>query len=139
MIERKKRLLGLALGVLVVWPAVHVGLVAALDLDPARFCGFADYAKPPSYQWVLLIELRGEREVHMHNSWFSTPTRQIYRDFRKRRTALGRPVAPHDLAEAILAERPEMEGLKIVVMRDEISAATSRSVARPATAYLYRR
>jgi hypothetical protein len=139
VIARKKRALGLLLGLLAAWPAVHLALVPALGIDPWRFGGFATYATTVPYQYVLIIELRGDAEVHLHNSWFSPETRQVYRDYRRRRATLGQLAAPHELAEAILAERPEIQALRIVALRDEISAVTSRSVGRPASAYLYRR
>lgn len=139
MIRRKKFLLGVALGLLLLWPAVHVVVVRALDLDPRAFGGLATYAMPPRHQWVLLIELRGDKEVHMHQSWFSKETRLVFRDYEKRRLALGKLAPPHELAEAILAERPEIQALKIIVLQDEISASTARSVARPGTAFIYRR
>jgi hypothetical protein len=136
---RKKLALALLLGLLGVWPAAQAVLVETFDFGPARFLGFADNATTATQQWVLLIELRGEQEIHLHNSWFSVETRGIYREYRKRRAALGKLAPPHRLAEAILAERPEINGLKIVVMRDQVSAKTSRTVARPGTAFLYRR
>jgi hypothetical protein len=139
VIRTKKRILFAILGLLAIWPLVHVVLVARLELDPWRFCGFAEYATPSEYQQIFMIELRGDMEVHLHHSWFTRDTRDVYRRYRKQRTTFGKLAPPHELAEAILAERPDIEGLKILLARDRISAETSHSVTTPATAFVYRR
>lgn len=132
------RLFFALLGLVLVWPAVQMALAAALELDPSKFCGFAMYATPAFEQRVLMIELRGELEVHIHNTWLADPARNAYREYRKRRALLGRLAPPHELAEAILDERPEMRGLKIVVLRDIASVRTASTIALPGTAFIYR-
>ena len=139
MIAVKKRVLFAILGVLIVWPLLHIGLVARLDLDPWGFCGFAKYATPVSHQRVYMIELRGDKEVHLHNSWLADDTQDVYRKYQKQRSFLGTLAPPHALAEALLAERPDIEGLKIIVKRDVVSPRTFRTVERPGTAFIYRR
>jgi hypothetical protein len=139
VIEAKKRVLAGILALLVVWPAVHYGLVAALDLDPWRFCGFAMYATPAAHQWVFMIELRGDKRVHIHHTWLTDEGRKAYRTLRKDRALLGELAPPHALAQAIFDERPEIEALEIVLIRDVISPRTSHTIARPGTAYIYRR
>ncbi len=135
----KRRVLLTALAALVAWPIAHPFVVEALDLDPWRFCGFAMYATPSTYQRVYLIELRGDREVHLHPSWFSDDAKDRIQEYKRQRSVLGELLPPHEVAELVFAERPEIEGLKIVVQRDAISARTSRVTPEPATAFLYRR
>jgi len=139
VIRAKKRILFAILGLLVVWPLAHVVLVAQLELDPWRFCGFAEYATPSAHQQVFMIELRGDMEVNLHHSWLTNDTRDVYRQYKKKRATFGKLAPPHELAEAILAERPDIEGLKILLARDRISAETSRIVTTPATVFVYRR
>lgn len=137
--QLRKRVLFTVLAALAIWPIPHYFLVAALDLDPWRFCGFAMYATPSLYQRVFVIELRGDREVHLHPTWFSPDIKRQIDEFKRRRGTLGELVPPHTIAELIFAERPEVEGLKIVVEREIVSAETSRVTPQLATAFIYRR
>ncbi len=139
MIRAKKRILFGILSVLAVWPLLHYVMVETFEMDRWRFCGFAMYATPSTYQWVHIIELRADREVNLHESWFRSETRKLFKEYLKKRSTLGKLAPPHELAEAILAELPDMEGLKIILIRDDISPRTSRIVPHPGTAYIYRR
>jgi len=60
-IARKKRLVLVLLGIVLLWPLVHRALVAEYGLNPWKFFGFAMYCVPVVEPQVRLFVDYGER------------------------------------------------------------------------------
>lgn len=123
----RRRLLGaITLGVL-VWPAVHLGLVARYGIDPWELFGWAMYARPPA---------RVQVAVEVERGGVTRPWRPMGADrrrleaFARRRTALGRLASPEPLAGHVFAADAAIDAVTIVLRSVELDPGTARLVAR---------
>ena len=58
MLELKKRLAIIALGIITLWPGLHFGLYQGFGIDPWKLFGWAMYTKPQEVQQLGVFELR---------------------------------------------------------------------------------
>jgi hypothetical protein len=115
---------GVVLAVL-VWPLVHLVLVARYEVDPWELFGWAMYAQPAARVQVRVdVERDGVRSPLRAMG----ATRQAIRDYARRRTALGRLAPPDALAQSVLESRSEAEAVWIVLRRIELDRRTAHLV-----------
>ena len=108
-----------------LWPLAHRALVARYELSPWKLSSFAMYASPhPPILVGLLVPSEG-RLVPLDETALPTLARIQLDRFRVERHVLGRLRQPDDLARTVLAARPELPTLLIVVQRTWIDPATA--------------
>lgn len=116
--DRKSRLVGLALLVLTLWPAVHLCLCFAYDLSPWKLAGWGMYAEPRLAPMAL--EVYGGRDGGSTNEPLPAPSahlRQLASEFLERYRWLRRLTRPDDFAAAVFAEHPQWTRLRIELSR----------------------
>lgn len=110
---RRRALLGLTIGV-ILWPIVHLGLVARAGIDAWELFGWAMYSRPEARVQVRVdVERDG---THEPLRAMGALRRQIERYARDRST-LGRLASPADLLEAVFASDPSIEAMELVRRR----------------------
>ena len=118
---RRRLMRGVVLAVL-VWPLIHLVLVARYEVDAWELFGWAMYARPAARVQVRVdVELEGARSPLRAMG----ETRQAIRDYARRRTALGRLAPPDALARSVLESRPDVEAVWIVLRRIELDRRTA--------------
>ena len=111
----RKRVLGIALLVLTVWPVVQIASTELFETSPWKFAAWGMYSLPDSRPGVRIeveavgrFEKRPWEEVGMDLA-------PLVRRFQFLRDYLGLLVQPDALAEAILERHPEWPAITIVV------------------------
>jgi hypothetical protein len=123
---RRRALLGLTIGV-ILWPIVHLGLVARAGIDAWELFGWAMYSRPEARVQVRVdVERGGTREPLRA---MGALRRQIERYARDRST-LGRLASPADLLEAVFASDASIEAIELVRRRVELDRGTAMLVAQ---------
>ncbi|HEY8518164.1 MAG TPA: hypothetical protein VIS07_21855 [Candidatus Binatia bacterium] len=121
-----------------LWPLCHRALVAWLDVNPWKLGGFAMYttATPP-----LLIGLFSERDGRLgliEPSTLPLDAQRLLERFERERHALGDLRSPDDVAQRVLAARPDVERLVVVVQRMALDPQSARMTAHKRS-YTYAR
>jgi hypothetical protein len=117
------------------WPLVQRGLVAGYGIDPWKLGGFAMYAAPSPPLLVVLVD-PDRAGTAIDERTLSAPLRRALDRFRIERHALGRLREPRALAAAVLAERPDLAALVVVVQTARLDVRTARmTTSRDAYAY----
>ncbi len=95
-----------------LWPAVHLGLVAAARVDPWEFFGWAMYSQPAARVQVRVeVERAGAREPLRA---MGAMRRQV-EAYARERTTLGRLASPDALLAAVFASDPSIEAIDLVL------------------------
>ena len=110
----KKRAVAVLLALIAVWPAVHHVLAQRYLFDPWRFFGWAMYSTPDQRLLVNVAAVEDERARLLD---LQPPLLDEARQFAHRRSILGKWVSPYDLAQSVLAERTEADGVLIQIRR----------------------
>ena len=110
---RQRAMVGILLAVL-LWPVVHLGLVARARVDPWELFGWAMYSRPAARVQVAVDVERAGRLVPLRAMG---EMRRRVGDYARARTALGRFARPDDLLTAIFESDPSIEAVE-VVLRD---------------------
>jgi len=113
-------------------------MVAVYDTNAWRLGGFAMYATPPARTRVAIIEKRGIQEVVPLDSALPATLVRERRLYSIRRGSLGSLLRPDALAEAYFKARPDVDHIEVVIIREMLSASTSR-IERRESSYLYDR
>lgn len=121
-----------------VWPLVHRGLVAWLDLNPWKLGGFAMYttASPPLA--IDVFGLAAGRVLVLDAASLPTQARIEHERFARARHALGELARPDELAAILLQARPELSQVAVLIRHFSLDPATARMVERR-TQYTYDR
>jgi len=124
----KARAVAVLVGLLAVWPLCHRALAAWLGVNPWKLGGFAMYttATPPLV--VDVFGLQGGRVVVLDEASLGTPARAALERFARERHALGELRRPDDLAALVLASRPELAQVAVLVRRYALDPATALMV-----------
>jgi hypothetical protein len=129
----KRNAVAALLAFVAIWPIAHRALVARYEIDPWKLGGFAMYATPTLPVLLgVLVEGEGEgagRLVPLDESSLPLAARARLDRFRVERVALGRLREPRDAARAILAARPDLHGLVVLVQRTTLDPRSARTVA----------
>jgi len=108
-----------------LWPLAQRALVLRTGSDPWRLGGFAMYATYQSTQVAFFrVEPGGLRLVD--ESTLGGAARAEILRFRRMRSALGRMASPDAAVRALVAARPELEHVVVVVQRLWLDPATGR-------------
>jgi hypothetical protein len=117
------------LAVAALWPLAHRVLVARFAIDPWKLGGFAMYATPTLPVLVAVFAPQAGRLALLDESTLPAGVRARLDRFRVERVALGRLREPRDAARAILAARPDLHGVVLVVQRTTLDPRTARTVS----------
>jgi hypothetical protein len=112
-----------------LWPLAQRALVARYEIDPWKLGGFAMHATPSLPVLVAIFAPESGRLVLLDESSLPASVRARLDRFRVERVALGRLREPRDVARAILAARPGLAGLVVVVQRTTLDPRTARTTA----------
>jgi hypothetical protein len=114
-------------GLVLVWPLVHAGLVARYGIDPWELFGWSMYALPaPRVQVRVDVERGGEtRPLRAMGA-----RRQRVKAFARRRIGLGTFASPEPLARALLSEDATLDAVVIVTREISLDRKSARLVAR---------
>jgi hypothetical protein len=119
-----------ALVVFALWPLAHRALVAALDLNPWRFSGWAMYATPifPKRIYLFQVDPRAgaaAEPVEVPESQWSSAMRHEARRYAVRRTNLGRLAGPPDqLGQLAVSEHGATGMIAVVVQNRRLNLTT---------------
>jgi hypothetical protein len=125
----KRNAVAALLGFVALWPLTQRGLVARFEIDPWKLGGFAMYATPSLPVLVAVFAPEAGRLALLDESSLPAEARARLDRFRVERVALGRLREPRDAARAILAARPELHGVVVVVQRTTLDPSTARTTA----------
>jgi hypothetical protein len=110
-----------------LWPLAQRALVARFEIDPWKLGGFAMYAAPTLPVLVGIFAPEAGRLALLDEATLPAEARARLDRFRVERVALGRLREPRDAARAILAARPELHGVVLVVQRTTLDPRTART------------
>ena len=136
--NRKHRTVHLCLVALTLWPAVQIALVRTADVSSWKLAGFGMYATP---QRVPGLRVHGVTGGRVHPLFRGAPPSWLADElarFRRYRRALGQLQTPDRLAQRVLDERPELDGVGFVVV-ELVLDPKSAMLGERETRYAYRR
>jgi len=119
-------MVGILVAVL-VWPLVHLGLVAQARVDPWELFGWAMYSKPAARVQVAVEVERAGRLVPLRAMG---EMRRRVAEYARARTALGLFARPDDLLRAIFESDPSIEAVELVLRDVSLDLDSSFLVAR---------
>ncbi len=125
----KKRLVGLLLGLVTLWPLVHGTLVVRYGVNPWKLGGFGMYSVPQPKPEVEVFIAEGQAWVPSRTAHWSEESRAELRRFLGNRSALGQLATPHKLAEALLRDRNLVPAVAIVVVEPRLDLSSGLIVA----------
>ncbi len=143
MLELKKRLAIIALGIITLWPGLHFGLYQGFGIDPWKLFGWAMYTKPQEVQQLGVFELRDGpaarpggrlREVPLNAGPIAAEVERL----GVLRSSLGALQPMDSLGEMILAEQPDLPGVQIRVRRWGLSCSSGYIEVLGEDVYEYR-
>ncbi|MAE67056.1 MAG: hypothetical protein CMJ18_22575 [Phycisphaeraceae bacterium] len=134
----KFRLAVLICAVYMVWPLIHRWVVAAWDMNPWRFGGFAMYATPPAMHTMTITEVREDRRAIVPDGDLPAKFQERKLRYLIRRGVLGRLLPPNATAKAYFDVRPGMSHIEVSMARDVLDATSAR-IKRSETIYKYDR
>jgi hypothetical protein len=108
-----------------VWPFVHHGLVARLEMNPWKLAGWAMYTEPVLPVLVAIFEPREEGFAYLAESGLPREAVAALEDFRVRRRELGTLVPPDGLANEVLQARQDLFTLVVLVQRFHLDPETA--------------
>lgn len=123
----KARVVGAALGLLTVWPAVHLYLCFEWELSPWKLAGWGMYAEPRLAP--VGMEIYGGRDGAVPSEPLHQPAphlRQLGAEFLERYRWLRRLTRPDAFAAAVFAAQPQWTSLRIEISRAVLPAASGR-------------
>ncbi len=118
-------MLGLTLAV-VLWPSVHLVLVARAGIDAWELFGWAMYSRPEARVQVRVDVERGGTLAPLRAMG---PLRREIERHARRRSVLGRLASPDPLLAAVFASDASIEAVEIVWRAVELDRETARLVA----------
>jgi hypothetical protein len=124
-IARKTRLLVAGVGLVTLWPLVHLGLCARYDVSPWKLAGWGMYATPRPR--TLGMEVHGRPGDAAPFAQLTAPAPALQRagaDFLERWRGLGRLARRDGVAAAVFAAQPAWTELRIEVYRSHLDAGT---------------
>ncbi len=123
---RRKAMVGIGVAVL-VWPFVHLGMVAQARIDPWELFGWAMYSKPAARVQVAVDVEREGRLVPLRAMGL---LRRRVGDYARARTSLGRFARPDDLLTAIFESDPSIEAVELVLREVSLDVGSAFLVAQ---------
>jgi len=119
------------LAVFTVWPFVHMYLVSTYDLSPWKLAGWGMYAAPrPNYRGM---EIFGRPTGAPEMEKLGAPSPALSAEagrFLERFRWLRQLAKPDDLVEAVRAEHPHWDEVRVVVFRSHVEPDTGMVVLK---------
>lgn len=125
-----QRIVLIALMLLTLWPALHIGLVHARGLSPWKLSGWGMYALPrPKF---FGMEVYVDRGTGSFEQMFApTPdVRDAATTFLERQKWLGELASIAPLARALRASDPSIGAIRLEVFRPELDNETAMVTMR---------
>jgi len=122
-IENKRRLAAGLVLFLVLWPALHHGLVRSHGIDAWRFLGWSMYASPNAQIRLGLRGFVGERELQFG---VGPKAREAGNRYALWRANLGEFASARPLAEAALEEHPDLDAVDVIVYTRVLERESAR-------------
>jgi hypothetical protein len=125
------------LAVVALWPLAHRVLVARYGIDPWKLGAFAMYATPNLPVLVAAVgTTTSGGTIMIDEATLPVWVRRDLDRFRVERAALGTLRDPEDVGRALLAARPDVTSVGILVQRTTLDPATATiQVATPRYVY----
>lgn len=127
--QTKSRLVHAALALLLVWPAVHLGLVARYDLSPWKLAGWGMYSAPRF--GLIGMEVYGRPAAGGEWQQLTTPSPAVAAlatSFLERHRWLRRLASHREMVEQIRAEHPQWSDIRVVVSYPALAEDTGKVV-----------
>lgn len=121
---------------LALWPFAHRALVARYGIDPWKLGAFAMYATPNLPVLVAAVGTTPSGTSLIDEETLPVWVRRHLDRFRVERAALGTLRDPEDVGRALLAARPDLTSVGILIQRSTLDPATATiEVATPRYVY----
>ncbi len=134
---KRNAIVALVLGV-ALWPIAQRALVVRYGIDPWKLGAFAMYATPNLPVLVAAVGTGRQGTAVVDEAALPAWARERLDRFRVERHALGILRDPADVAQMLLAARPDLTRVDILIQRTLLDPATARiAVATPR--YVYER
>jgi nitrate reductase NapE component len=122
-IERKRRLAAGLVLFLVLWPALHHGLVRSYGIDPWRFLGWSMYAAPNAQVRLGLRGFVGGRELQFG---VGAKAREAGNRYARWRANVGEFASARPLAAAAFEEHPDLDAVDVVIYTRVLDRESAR-------------
>jgi hypothetical protein len=136
--ETKRRGVVVLLAVMLLWPLLHHVLVQQVELWPWKFYGWSMYCTETGSHTLVVVEDASGRHV-LDPFQHGSELEGRFRGFRGRRNTYGALVAPDQLAQHILASRPDVRKVDVFVQHYGLDAGSGRLEAGRRYRYAYPR
>ncbi len=125
------------LAAVALWPLAHRALVARYGIDPWKLGGFAMYATPNLPVLVAAVgTIASGGTIMIDEATLPVWVRRDLDRFRVERAALGTLRDPEDVGRMLLAARPDVASVGILIQRTTLDPATATiRVATPRYVY----
>ncbi len=134
----RRFVIGSVLAFTAFWPIVHYGLVRCFEISNWKLAGWAMYATPQArVLTALFTKVEGGYALISPES-LSANVRYQQQQFERWRLCLGSLWRPDDFGRAVLATRPDLDNVVVLVQRMYRDAKTAL-VASTRTEYYYPR
>jgi len=136
VVTTKRNAIAALLAIVALWPAAHRVLVARYGIDPWKLGAFAMYATPNLPVLVAVVGTTTSGTTVIDEAALPVWVRRDLDRFRVERAALGTLRDPEDVGRAILAARPDVTSVGILIQRTTLDPATATiRVATPRYVY----
>ena len=118
----KRRIIIVFLVAFTLWPLAHRATVAAYNINPWKFYGWAMFCVPNPKTHLIVFGIKGEKRVQI------SPTQADQVDvsaYNSRRRILGSLASPDDFARAILRRHREIDGVGVYVRQYHVDWRTA--------------
>jgi hypothetical protein len=135
-VTAKRNAIAVLLAVVALWPVAHGVLVARYGTDPWKLGAFAMYATPNLPVLVAAVGTTAGGTTLIDEATLPVWVRRDLDRFRVERAALGTLRDPGDVGRALLAARPDVTSIGILIQRTTLDPATATiQVATPRYVY----
>ena len=128
-VMRSRMMAGLV-ALTLLWPLVHLGLVASARIDPWELFGWAMYSKPAAR---LAVRVEVERDGALMPLRAMGEMRLRVKSFARDRTALGTFASPDELLSSIFASDKSVEAVVITLQEVQLDRESTYLVATDKT------
>ena len=120
------RAIGVVAGAVLLWPLVHLALVARAQIDPWELFGWAMYSQPPARVQVRVDVERGGETKPLRAM---AGLRDAQVGFAQSRSRLGTLASPDRFVGQVFASDATIDAVVIVMRRVRLDRVTARLVA----------